>query len=280
MIRLLVIELHKLWYSRISKILIFGYFLLIFSVAVLSTIKVEIGPIEFYLAEQGIFNFPYIWHFNTFIISLLKIFFAVIIVAMVGNEYSYRTLKQNLIDGLSKKEFILSKAYTILAFVLLSTLLVFIISLILGSLYSDYTELLIIFSDLEYLIAFAVKLFGFFSFCLFLSILIKRSAFSLGFLGLWQVFEGICFGLMKWKLSDIIPQLSAEQVFQFFPLNAMSNLIKEPFTRLSAVQNIAQELGDGLTKDYSVSVLGIIIVLFWSFLFIWGSYIILKKSDL
>jgi hypothetical protein len=85
---------------------------------------------------------------------------------------------------------------------------------------------------------------------------------------------------MKWKLSDIIPQLSAEQVFQFFPLNAMSNLIKEPFTRLSAVQNIAQELGDGLTKDYSVSVLGIIIVLFWSFLFIWGSYIILKKSDL
>ena len=280
MIRLLVIELHKIWYNRISKTLIFGYFLLIFSVAIFSTLKVEIGPIEFYFAEQGIFDFPYIWHFNTFIISLLKIFFAVVIVAMIGNEYSYRTLKQNLIDGLSKKEFILSKTYTILAFVVSSTLLVFLISLILGILYSDYTELSIIFSDLEYLIAFAVKLFGFFSFCLFLSILIKKSAFSLGFLGFWQVFEGICYGLMKWKLSDSIPKLSAEQIFQFFPLNAMSNLIKEPFTRLSAFQNIAQEFGDGFNKDYSVSSLGLIIVLFWSFLFIWGAYFILKKNDL
>ena len=128
--QLLKIELYKLWHSRISKVLIFGYFLLIFSIAILSTIKIEFGPINFYLAEQGIFNFPYIWHFNTFMIALLKVFFAIIIVAMIGNEYSNKTLKQNLIDGLSKAEFLRSKVYAILAFVLTSTLLVFIISLI------------------------------------------------------------------------------------------------------------------------------------------------------
>ena len=43
--RLLSIELYKLWHNRISKILILGYFTLIFSVAILSTIKVELGPI-------------------------------------------------------------------------------------------------------------------------------------------------------------------------------------------------------------------------------------------
>ena len=100
--RLLQIELHKLWHNTISKVLIFGYFLLILSISILSTIKIDLGPVKFNLAEQGIFNFPYIWHFNTFMISLLKIFFAIIIVAMVGNEYSHKTLKQNLIDGLSK----------------------------------------------------------------------------------------------------------------------------------------------------------------------------------
>src|SRR5210317_1187171 len=231
--RLLSIELYKLWHNRISKILIFSYFILIFSVAILSTIKVEVGPINFYLADQGIFNFPYIWHFNTFVIGLLKLFFAIIIVAMVGNEYSYKTLKQNLIDGLSKEEFLKSKLYAILAFVFISTLLVFIISLILGGIYSDYNEFQIIFSELEYLLAYAVKLFGFFSFCLFLAILIKRSAFALGFLALWQVFEGIAYGLMRWKLSDFIPTLSAEQVIQYFPLQALGNLISEPFTRLS-----------------------------------------------
>lgn len=278
--RLLSIELYKIWHNRTSRILILSYFLLIFSIAILSTINVEIGPIKFNLAEQGIFNFPYIWHFNTFMIALLKIFFAVIIVAMIGNEYSYKTLKQNLIDGLSKEEFLKSKLYAILAFVLISTLLVFIISLILGGIYSDYNEFQIIFSDLEYLLAYTVKLFGFFTFCLFLSILIKRSAFALGFLALWQVFEGIAYGLMRWKLSDIIPELSAEQVIVFFPLNAMGNLIKEPFSRLSAIQNIADQIGEGFTKDYEISAFNLMIVLIWSAFFIWASYGLLKRRDL
>lgn len=278
--RLLGIELYKIWHNKTSRILMFGYFILIFSIAILSTINVEFGPIKFNLAEQGIFNFPYIWHFNTFIIALLKIFFAIVIVAMIGNEYSYKTIKQNLIDGMSKGEFLKSKVYTIAAFVGISTLLVFIISLILGGIYSDYNEFQIIFSELEYLLAYAVKLFGFFSFCLFLAILIKRSAFALGFLALWQVFEGIAYGLMRWRLSDLIPQLSAEQVIKFFPLQSIGNLITEPFTRLSAIQNIADQLGEGFTKDYGVSFLNITVVLVWSALFIWGSFSLLKGRDL
>ena len=278
--RLLGIELYKIWHNKTSRTLMFGYFLLIFSIAILSTINVEFGPIKFNLAEQGIFNFPYIWHFNTFIIALLKIFFAIVIVAMIGNEYSYKTIKQNLIDGMSKGEFLKSKVYTIAAFVGISTLLVFIISLILGGIYSDYNEFQIIFSELEYLLAYAVKLFGFFSFCLFLAILIKRSAFALGFLALWQVFEGIAYGLMRWRLSDLIPQLSAEQVIKFFPLQSIGNLITEPFTRLSAIQNIADQLGEGFTKDYGVSFLNITVVLVYSALFIWGSFSLLKGRDL
>ena len=280
MIRLLQIEGFKLIHHRISRLLIISYFLLISLVALLATIKVEFGPIEFYLAEQGIFNFPYIWHFNTFLIATLKIFFAIVIVAMVANEFSYKTLKQNLIDGLSKKEFLLTKVYTILAFVLISTFFVFVVSLILGLIYSDYNEWGIIFSDLEYLVAYAIKLFGFFTICLFFGVWIKRSAFALGMLILWQIAEGIVYGLLRWKLSDIIPGFSAETVYQFFPLNAMGNLIKEPFTRLSAIQNIADQMGEALNKDYGINSLELLIVLVWSALFIYGSYRILQKRDL
>lgn len=278
--RLLKIELFKIWHNKTSRFLILAYFLLLFSIAILSTIKIEIGPIQFYLAEQGIFNFPYIWHFNTFVIALFKLFFAVVIVAMIGNEYSYRTLKQNLIDGMTKKEFLKSKLYAILAFVACSTFLVFCISLLLGGLYSDYNELAIVFSEMDYLLAYALKLFGFFTFCLFLALLVKRAAFTLGFLALWQVAEGIAFGLMRWKLSDLIPALSAEQVIQFFPLQALGNLIPEPFTRLSAIQNIANQLGEGLNRDYNISIFSLLIVFSWSLIFIWASYKLLKKRDL
>ena len=137
--RLFLIEYHKLIYSRSSVLLIVAYFFFLTLIATVASIKFDIGPIEFHLAEQGIFNFPFIWHFNTFIAALFKFFLAVVIVSMISNEYSNRTLKQNLIDGLSKKEFIASKVIMVAAFSALSTLFVFVISAILGALYSDYT---------------------------------------------------------------------------------------------------------------------------------------------
>jgi len=183
MVRLLQIEFIKLWNNRASKILIISYFVLLTSIALVAAIKFDIGPIKFHLAEQGkqgIFNFPYIWHFNTFITAFFKLFLAIVIVSMMANEYSNKTIKQNLIDGLSKKEFILSKFLTVISFSLISTVFVFVVSLILGLVYSDYNEISIIFSDLEFVFAFFIKLVGFFSFCLFLGIFVKRSAFALG----------------------------------------------------------------------------------------------------
>ena len=278
--RLLLIEYHKMMANRSSRVLIVAYFVLLSLIASIAAIKFDVGPIEFHLAEQGIFNFPYIWHFNTYIAAIFKLFLAVVIVSMMANEYSYKTLKQNLIDGLSKYELVKSKMLMIVALSLCSTFFVFLLSLVLGYGFSDYNEIRIVFSDLEYLAAYFVKLLGFFSFCLFLSIRVKRSAFALGFLAVWQMAEGIAFGLMKWKLSDYVPSLSAEQVYSFFPLNSMSTLIPEPFTRLSAVKNVMGQIGEPIGINHEVSLVNIIIVILWTAIFLWGSYRILERRDL
>lgn len=277
MIRLLHIEFIKLWNNRASKVLIISYFVLLTSIALVAAIKFDIGPIKFHLAEIGIFNFPYIWHFNTFITAFFKLFLAIVIVSMMANEYSNKTIKQNLIDGLSKKEFILSKFLTVVTFSLVSTLFVFVVSLILGISYSDYNEYSIIFSDLEFVLAFFVKLMGFFSFCLFLGILVKRSAFALGFLIIWQIFEGIARGLMRWKLFD---ENTTDAIMGFFPLQSMFNLIKEPFTRLEAVQTVADQVGETINLNYHVHWYEILIVLAWTAIFVYLSYMLLKKHDL
>lgn len=277
--RLLDIELQKLWKNRSSKILIITYFVLLSFIALIASIKFEFGAFKLHIAEQGIFNFPYIWHFNTYIAAILKLFLAIVIVSMMANEYSYGTLKQNLIDGLSKKEFIQSKFLTVILFALGSTVFVFIMSLILGYSFSSYNEIGIVFSDLEYLLAYFVKLVGFFSFCLFLGILVKRSAFALGFLFVWNIVEGIAFGLMKWKFfkdTDVATNIS-----RFFPLESMGNLIKEPFSRLSVIKNVGETIGGkAFEKDYSVHSYEIIIVLLWTVIFMLMSYKILKKRDL
>ena len=276
--RLLSIELQKIWMNKASRVLTLCYFILLSFIALIASIKFEIGVIKLHLAEMGIFNFPYIWHFNTYIAAWLKFFLAIVIVSMMANEYSYGTLKQNLIDGMSKKEFILSKFLTIIAFALCSTLFVFILSLVLGYGFSSYTEPSIVFSNLEYIVAFFVKLVGFFSFCLFLGILVKRSAFAIGFLVIWGIAEGITKGILVFK---IFPESKiAGYITQFFPLESMSNLIIEPFSRLNVIKNIGTQLGVNDIKDYGVPLSAILIVITWSFLFMLLSYKLLKRRDL
>ncbi|WP_300566459.1 ABC transporter permease [Flavobacterium sp.] len=276
--RLLSIELQKIWKNKASRVLTIAYFVILSFIALIASIKFDIGPIQFHLADQGIFNFPYIWHFNTYIAAILKFFLAIVIVSMMANEYSYGTLKQNLIDGMSKVEFIKSKFLTVVLFALVSTVFVFIMSIILGLCFSSYNEFSIVFTDLEYLLAYFIKLVGFFSFCLFLGIFVKRSAFAIGFLFVWNIVEGIIKGVLTFK---IFPDSTiAEKITQFLPLESMSNLIVEPFTRLSFIKTIGTQIGVENIKDYSVHLSAIIIVMVWTVIFMLMSLKILKKRDL
>lgn len=281
MFRLLTIEFHKLKHNRASKVLSIIYFGLLTCIALIAAIKFDIGPVKFHLAEMGIFNFPYIWHFNTFMAAILKFFLLLVIVSMMANEYSYKTLKQNLIDGLSKKEFILSKFYTVIAFALISTLFVFIISLILGFAYSDYNEFGIIISDLEYLLAFFIKLVGFFSFGLFFGILVKRSAFAVGAMVVWLILESMFKGYLFYAFRGADNTFdSVGNIMQFLPFESMANLIKEPFSRLGAVKSVANQIGEEFIKDYAVQFTDVLIVSIWTAIFIYSSYALLKKRDL
>jgi ABC-2 type transport system permease protein len=281
MLRLLTIEFHKLKYNKASKVLSLIYFGLLACIALIAAIKFDVGPIKFHLAEIGIFNFPYIWHFNTYIASILKFFLLLVIVSMIANEYSYKTLKQNLIDGLSKKEFILSKFYMVVVFAFISTIFVFVVSLILGLCYSDYNEFAIITSDLQYLFAFFIKLVGFFSMGLFFGILVKRSAFAVGAMVVWFFIENIFKGYLFWSFKS--SQNTSEKVdaiTQFLPFEAMANLIKEPFTKLGAVKSIANQIGETFTKSYAVDFSAIAIVAVWTFIFMYLSLVLLQRRDL
>lgn len=276
--RLLSIELQKLWKNTASRVLIISYFVLLSFIALIASIKFPIGGQEFRIADQGIFNFPFIWHFNTYIAAILKIFLAVVIVSMTANEYTYGTLKQNLIDGLSKKEFVASKLITVGLFALGSTLFIGVLSLILGLSFSSYNEFSIIITDIDYLFVYFVKLVGFFSFCLFLGIFIKRSAFALGFLAVWFFVEKIIYGLLKWQFFENTNV--AENICRFLPLESMSNLILNPFLRMSFVKNIEEQAGFISNTDYSVNYGQLAIVVGWITLFAFFSYKLIKKRNL
>src|SRR5690606_31325356 len=80
-------------------------------------------------------------------------------------------------------------------------------------------------------------------------ILVKRSAFALGFLIIWFAIENLAIRFLVWWLAG---QEASNTFMKFLPLESMSNLIKEPITRFNAVQSVVQQMGEQLDKDYSV----------------------------
>ncbi|PQL92544.1 ABC transporter permease [Apibacter adventoris] len=276
MLRLLKIEWNKIYYYKAARVFTFIYFgLLILMGLFLSQFKTSVNGTDLDLAKLGAFDFPYIWQNITYFAAIGKIFLAVIIITNITNEYSNRTLKQNLIDGLSKKEFIQSKFLTTLVFSLLSTLFIFLIGLILGVSFSENS--VSFFQNIDFIGAYFMKLVLFFSFCMFLSVLMKKTAFSFLMLFVWWVLESILGGVesfLRIKFFDQNP-LKVKMVYNYLPLQTSSNLIKFPELSLEDYILGGRPFTQGAV-DYSFFIVSV----FYIIIFVMLSYILLKKRDL
>ena len=58
---------------------------------------------------KGLYQFPNIWTFFPWVASWFNLFLAIVIIVLVGNEFSFRTFRQNVIDGLSRNDLIKGK---------------------------------------------------------------------------------------------------------------------------------------------------------------------------
>ncbi|MBM7421022.1 MULTISPECIES: ABC transporter permease [Chryseobacterium] len=280
MMKLLKLEYYKNLNYTPFKVFTIMYFAILVLLLCIGLINFELfgSPID--LKEQGMYNFPGIWNFTTWIVASLKIFLGLIIVFSICQEFSNRMFKQNTIDGLSREEFIGSKLLTIGIFTLISTIIVFAITLFLGFQYSKTTESALVYKEMFFIGNYFLKLFAFFCFLMFLSILLRKSIFVfLAFFVLWigewvlgmiETFSKI-HGLKGPQRNEV---LQNDFFFsKLFPLESMSSLIPNPILRLDMAKAI------GLKYEFTYPTESLIACLVWCALFIFGSYLILKKRD-
>ena len=280
MIRLLKLEyLKNLNYSPF-KIFAGIYFVILIALLFIGLVDFDLLGMKINLKEQGMYNFPGVWNFTTYIVGLLKIFLGCIIVFSICQEFSNRMFKQNLIDGLSREEFIASKLLTILVFTGFSTLFVFVIAFILGKSYSATQESELVFKEIYFIFNYFLKLFTFFSFLMFLSILFRKSIFVfLGFFMVWFL-EGVLSGIEKFAvMKNFDPKdkstivINHTYLTDFLPLESMSKLIPNPLVRTK----MAEMFGVQFKFEYPWE--SVVACVVWSIVFIAGSYLILKKKD-
>lgn len=280
MIKLLKLEYYKNLNYRPFKVFTILYFAILIALLFIGLVDFDLFGGTINLKEQGIYNFPEIWNFTTWIVALLKIFLGLIIVFSISQEFSNRMFKQNTIDGLSRKEFITSKLLTISVFTIVSTVLVFAITIFLGYQYSNTTESAKVFEEIFFIGNYFVKLFTFFCFLMFLSVLLRKSVFVFLALFVFWIGESILSAVEVFTKVRGLQGEQRNQVLQndFFvthllPLESMSSLIPNPMMRL----NMAKMMG--MKYEFHYPTESLVACLFWCALFIFGSYWILRKRD-
>jgi ABC-2 type transport system permease protein len=207
-----------------------------------------------------LYHFPDVWQNIVYVSGFFKVMLAILVVISITNEFSYRTIRQNIIDGLSRWEFLKTKIFTNLLLSLMSAVVIFLIGLVTGLIYTPQVQWHDVFSDLEFIPAYSLEVFTFLSYALLLGILIQRSGLTI----LMLLFSNLIEFFIKARLPD-----DAEFIKPFFPMESMSNLVSIPFPRYVFME----------IQDY-VSGVSVAIVLVWLFLFNYLAYRKLKHSDI
>lgn len=179
-----------------------------------------------------IYDFPDIWQNTTWLGSFIKLLIGFIVIVSVNNDLTYNTMRQNIIDGVSKKEFILSKFTLILFIAGICTLTLFTSGLITGFIYSHVTDINYILDELEFVAAYFLQLVVFSMFAFSVAIVIKKAGFAIVFLALYCLFlEPTATTIMEF--APPLKPYTADFV-KFFPLYSINNLnnhFEAPFQR-------------------------------------------------
>jgi len=215
---------------------------------------------KFNISRIPLYHFPDIWQNLAWAAGLLKLGIAIMVVISITNEFTYRTIRQNVIDGLSREQFLLSKVLTNAVLSGASMIVVFLIALVTGLIYSPEYDFPYGLTGIVFYPAYFLEVFGFLSFALMLGMLIQRSGLTIILLLTSYLIEFI----IKQNIDNYLPGL-----IPFFPLESIMNLVPMPLSRYWF-----QEIRDYLTFG------SLAIALVWTFLFNYFAYLRLKKSDI
>lgn len=267
MLHLLKIDLKKLTHYRTFWIICGIYFftLCVGSASGMEFLKWIASLFEgfgqnFNINRVPIYHFPDIWQNLAWSSGLLKMGLAIMVVISITNEYSYRTIRQNVIDGLSRDQFLLSKVLTNAVLSAASMLMVFLIAVVTGLIYSPEIDFPYGLTGIGFFPAYFLEVFAFLSFALMLGILIQRSGLTIILL----LFSYLIEFIIKQNLDDYFPG-----IIPYFPLESIMNLVPSPLPRYWL-----QEIRDYVTFGT------VAIVLVWTFLFNYFSHLKLKRSDI
>lgn len=210
------------------------------------------------------FEFPEVFRTVAFTSSLFVVIPAILIIMLITNEYTYKTNRQNVIDGWSRNEFIIAKFLNVVIVSLIVIALYVLVSMVIGFI-TGGEEVKNPFELAHYILYYSLQVFAQLSFAFLLGLLIRRAFIALGAFIFYKVIaENILSGLLVRYAKDAGRFLPTEASDRLTPIPAfLGKLDPAEYEKTLSLLN-QQAL---ITAAY--------VLLFWVLIF-W----IYKKRDL
>jgi ABC-2 type transport system permease protein len=276
MIKLLKIEVNKILTYKVFWILALLYFaflalgILMSEFTINNWINQANKQLPIPLPHITLYLFPDIWQNMLFYASIryFLIFPAIIIIILITNEFTFKTVRQNIVNGMSKSEFLLSKLLVIVTLSLVITVILAAVIFFLGIYNTDKPGLHMILEKLIFVPAFFVQILSFLVFAFFFGFVFRTTGLAIGLFTLYTlIIEPVVYYVLK------IPYLQPNNVSPFLPVNSVLKVIE--FPNVSSALKIL-----GFHIQTEVSALDTAVPLIYSALMIGIVFWMMKKKDL
>ena len=214
-------------------------------------------------AMVGIFN-PYsfsgTWQTTSYVTGFLLILPAMLLIISITNEFTFRTSRQNIIDGWNREQFISVKLMMAFIAAAACTVLVAITALVFGATSgTDFST-----NGISHIGFFFIKALTYNIIAVFISVLIRKTGFAIGLYFIYLGAENIIS-----QILDVVSlnlrnneNLDLGSIGDYLPMNASDGLLTFPDNPMKSIARSA------LPTDYTwlVMILAAVYLILFYFL--------------
>lgn len=188
-----------------------------------------------FIKSSSPYDFYHTWQTTSYVSGYLLLLPGLLLILLVTNEFAFRTHRQNIIDGWSRKNFIDVKITMAVIAAVVSTVLVFITAMIFGLASGSSFS----FETIDAIGYFFLKAISYNMIAILFAVLVRKTGFAIGLYFIYMGFENIVSAILqalsiKFKsesnfdignLGDYLP-MNASDGLLHFPENTITNMAK------------------------------------------------------
>jgi ABC-2 type transport system permease protein len=210
---LLRVELRKLVPYKTAWVILAIFAALLFLILHISSNVTINGQ----TAGPSFYEFPGLWPKVTYVASYFNLLLGILIVIAVTDEFTFRTLRQQIIDGYTRADVVQAKYSVVLLLGFACALYVFLLGLFFGITRATEVPFSKMYEDAEAVLYYLVQAVGYMSLAMLIGFLIKKSGLAI-----------LAFLIYAKILEPIIHYQLPDNIDKYFPMKVLSSLTPMP----------------------------------------------------